>query len=158
MPDQSDLEIVRAHIDGWNAHDLGRILAGVDDSFTLESDSAPMPVRGPDDLRRFARMYLDAFPDLRFDIDEAVAARDLVLITWVARGTQTGPLGAVPASGRRAEVRGCSVNYLRHGRIVRVRTYWDNATLLRQIGALPARADAALPAGRERPSATEVRP
>ena len=46
----------------------------------------------------------------------------------------------VPAKGKKTEVRGISYLRLENGRIVEERDYWDLATLLRQLGALPAAA------------------
>jgi steroid delta-isomerase-like uncharacterized protein len=44
----------------------------------------------------------------------------------------------VPANGKKTEVRGISYVRMENGRIVEERDYWDCATLLRQLGALPA--------------------
>jgi len=45
----------------------------------------------------------------------------------------------IPATGRRGDgIRGCTVAEYRGGKAVREWVYWDVATLLRQIGVMPA--------------------
>ena len=50
-------------------------------------------------------------------------------------GTQTGPVGELPATGRTFRLRGASVIVFQAGLIARVTDYYDMATFLRQLGA-----------------------
>jgi steroid delta-isomerase-like uncharacterized protein len=74
------------------------------------------------------------FPDLRFEIDETIAEGDRVAIAWRMLGTQTGPMGPVPPSGRRIEVHGMTVYYFRDGRITGHRQVVDRLAVARQLG------------------------
>ena len=58
--------------------------------------------------------------------------------TWTA--DHVDDFLGMPANGKKTEVRGISYIRLENGRIVEERDYWDLATLLRQLGALPAAA------------------
>ncbi|MFC7044046.1 ester cyclase [Halobacteriaceae archaeon GCM10025711] len=49
----------------------------------------------------FARSVREAFPDLRFSIEEIVAEPNTVATRWRATGTQTGPFLDVEPTGRR---------------------------------------------------------
>ncbi|MCH9650141.1 MAG: ester cyclase [Deltaproteobacteria bacterium] len=77
------------------------------------------------------------FSDKHFTEVERLSLGD----RWVSRfrmtGTHDGSFRGIPASGRRTDVEGCDIFYLRSGRIARVRAYFDLLALLLQIGASP---------------------
>lgn len=58
-----------------------------------------------------------AFPDLRFEMHDLVAAGDRVAVRWSAAGTQLGALPGLAASGRRLRFAGQSIYELRGGQI-----------------------------------------
>ena len=68
-----------------------------------------------------------------------VIARDnWAVVEFVNRGTQTGvlhsSLGDFPPSGKRMEVRYCSVMRVADGMVVEGRDYYDSASIARQLG------------------------
>jgi len=78
-----------------------------------------------------------AFPDLRFAVEDLVAEGDLVAARFSWRGTHKGEafLG-IPPSGKAILVRGMEFYRLRDGRIVE---HWDNVDelgMLTQLGDL----------------------
>ncbi len=84
-------------------------------------------------------MYLHAFPDLHFEIEQILATGSFVITRWHAKGTHRGELMGIAATNRAGSVHGCTVNELKNGKIVHEWGYWDGATLLRNIGVLPPR-------------------
>jgi predicted ester cyclase len=60
-----------------------------------------------------------------------------VLVRWRSRGTHLGPLGDIPATGRKVSNHGCTVMEVRNSKAAHTWVYFDNAHLLRQIGVLP---------------------
>jgi predicted ester cyclase len=60
-----------------------------------------------------------------------------VLVRWRSRGTHLGPLGDIPATGRKASNHGCTVMDVKNSKVGHAWVYFDNAHLLRQIGVLP---------------------
>lgn len=102
-------------------------------------DSAmPEPVRGPSGAKESAKGYRDAFPDLKFTIDEQIAEGDSVVTRWTARGTHEGELFGISPTGKEATSTGITINRIVDGKIVEARTNWDTLGLLQQIGAVPA--------------------
>ena len=63
-----------------------------------------------------------------------VAENDRVAIAWTMRGTQTGSLGPLPASGRRIDVNGMTIYDFRDGRITGHRGVVDRLSVARQLG------------------------
>ena len=140
MAEQDNLRFARQGFDAWNAHDPDAFISMVADDFVSESDTLPAPLRGRDGARQSMQMYIEAFPDLHFDIQQMIASGDYVVTRWHGTGTHKGELMGIPPTGRRGEgIQGCTVTEYKGGKLVHEWVYWDVATLLRQIGVLPAR-------------------
>ena len=93
---------------------------------------------GPEGYKRFMRFFAESFPDLRIELTNVFATEDQVVVEGIYRGTTTGsrtlPTGALPATGRPGEVRGCHVLQFKHGKIASVHCYFDLTTLLEHFG------------------------
>jgi steroid delta-isomerase-like uncharacterized protein len=74
-----------------------------------------------------------AFPDLRFEMHDLVAAGDRVAVRWSAAGTQLGNLPGLPASGRRLHFAGQTVYELRGERIAGHWQVIDRLGFLQQL-------------------------
>lgn len=145
MTEQENLQVARRVFEAWNAHDPNRYASLLDQGHVWETDTQPHPVRGRDAARQAMQMYLTAFPDLHFDIEQMLASGNYVVTRWRARGTQHGELMGIAPTHRRIEVRGCTVTELRNGKSAHVWVYWDTGHLLRQLGVLPSPSVAGAP-------------
>jgi steroid delta-isomerase-like uncharacterized protein len=76
----------------------------------------------------------------RFVVSKYAGDEKSGAIEWTWYADHVDDILGVPANGKKSEVRGISYVRLENGRIVEERDYWDCATLLRQLGALPAAA------------------
>ncbi len=140
-PEQDNLRRVRESYDALNAHDLDRF-----DSFYADDLCAEAPGTTHSLTRRENRQYVEnfiqAFPDLHFELTRAVAQGDLVVIDWTGTGTNNGPLQApdgstIPPGHKRATVYGSNTFQLTNGKIERTWTYYDMSALMQQMGLMP---------------------
>ena len=139
MPGQDNLHIVREMFAAWNAHDVEAFIKRLDPKTIWESDAFPAAFSGHQGARQFFKVYVTAFPDLHFDIEQILAAGDShVVVRWRSSGTHLGALTNIPATGRKASNHGCTVMEVKNGKGVHGWAYFDNAHLLRQLGVLPA--------------------
>jgi steroid delta-isomerase-like uncharacterized protein len=138
MADQDNLRIVRQGWDAWNAHDVEGALKVLDEKHVWETDTLPTPVVGRDGYRQAMQIYLAAFPDLHFSIDQLLSSGDYAVTRYTATGTHQGDLMGIAPTNRRVETHGCSVVEIKNGKVVRSWVYWDTGHLLRQLGVLPA--------------------
>ena len=88
------------------------------------------------DFKEMLRAFLAAFPDLHFSIEDQLIAGDKVALRWVATGTHTAPLGAIPATGKRILLNGLILQHVANGRIVERWEQWDHTSLLSQLGLM----------------------
>lgn len=70
-----------------------------------------------------------------------IGSDDYAVVEFIGRGTNTGPLATpqveVPATGHKVEIPFCDVHRIEDGKITNGRSYFDMATMMRQLGLLP---------------------
>jgi predicted ester cyclase len=76
------------------------------------------------------------FPDSVQTITHLVAEGDLVAVWATYEGTQQGPMGPLPPSGRRARFDFGAVFRLERAKIAEWWVTWDNIAILRALGHL----------------------
>ena len=129
--------LVRRLVDAWNAHDLDALAACYAPDYVGEDVGAPTSRRGPADVRAAFARYVEAFPDLHFEIERMVVKGPSAIIVWYATGAHRGVLMRIPPTGRKVAVWGASVLTIADGLIIRGHNIWDVAGVLRAIGLLP---------------------
>jgi len=96
----------------WNAHDLEAIMTHYDDAVELTSPVAArllgLPngkVVGKSALRGYFQRGLEAFPDLRFDLEDVLwGTNSVVLVYTNQKGTRSGEFMELSAAGKVARV------------------------------------------------------
>jgi predicted ester cyclase len=83
-------------------------------------------------------MYLTAFPDLHFTVEDIIAEGDQVVVRLTARGTQQGAFMDIPPTGKQATVTAIDINRIVGGKSVEHWLEMDTLGLLQQLGVLPA--------------------
>ena len=92
---------------------------------------------GPEGAKQFITMYRNAFPDLRFTIDEQISEGDKVVTRWTAHGTHKGELLGIPATGKSSTVTGISIDRIVNGKIVESWGIFDQFGMMQQLGVIP---------------------
>lgn len=134
-------KIARAIYEGFNARDFDRSLASVAADCAWTNLPTGQSFSGPEGFRQNLEQWATAFPDGRAEDLHLIATDDYVVVEFMGRGTNTGPLatpqGELPATGRRVEMPLCDVHRIENGKITNGRSYFDMATMLRQLGLAP---------------------
>jgi steroid delta-isomerase-like uncharacterized protein len=93
--------------------------------------------KGAENIKAFASLLQQGFPDLHFKIQDMVVEGARVAVRWELEGTHRGPFaGAVP-TGRRISHHGMAFFWIKDGRIAEFWSEVDRLNLLQQIGASP---------------------
>ena len=97
-------------------------------------------VRAPEGIRQYFGNLFAAFPDFTYEVRDVIADGEKVVVWWRIHGTFTGgPYDGVRATGGRAEIEGLDYVRVEDGLIVRNDSYWDDSTVARQLGLMPAK-------------------
>lgn len=97
----------------------------------------PFVADGREGNRQFWTGFFAALPDLSATMEDLVISGDRVVGRFIYRGTHTGELMGIPASGNAVTMRSIDIWRVRDGMFVE---HWDELNLLevfQQIGALP---------------------
>ncbi len=121
----------------WNSHDVDKIVSFFTDDGVHEDVAAGAVYRGKNELKAWLGALFVASPDFKLELKSIFSAGDWVAQEWVMTGTQTGALGGIPATGKSFSVRGATITELRKDKIRREGDYWNQATLLQQLGVMP---------------------
>ena len=118
-----------------NQHDLDVLPELVAEDFVEQN---PPPGQGPgrEGLRQFLAQMFEAFPDLRWRVEEMVAEGDRVAAWSTWTGTHRGMFFGVPPSGRSVSVEAWTIYYVRDGKLAESRIIMDMMGLMQQLGAI----------------------
>jgi len=89
-------------------------------------------------MKQFVSMYLTAYPDTHFTIEDQIAEGDTVVTRWTARGTHKGPLMGIPPTGKQVTVTGISIGRVVNGKTVEGWSNYDTLGMMQQLGVVPA--------------------
>jgi len=126
----------RLYEDVWTRGKVGLLDTLIGAAY-VDHNPASGQAAGTGGVKARVETLRQAFPDLRFAVEDLVAEGDLVAARFSWRGTHKGEafLG-IPPSGKAILVRGMEFYRLRDGRIVE---HWDNVDelgMLTQLGDL----------------------
>jgi steroid delta-isomerase-like uncharacterized protein len=93
---------------------------------------------GPEAFIPFYERFLNAFPDMKLKVEDAIADGDKVLIRWSATMRHTGDGLGIAATNKPVSIGGMSLARIANGQLVEAWDQWDKFAMLQQIGAVPA--------------------
>ena len=130
----SDHQLADRYVEMINKHDPDAV-----DLFVAEDyvNHNAFVADGREANRQFWTAFFAGLPDVRVTMEDLVVSGDRVVGRFVYRGTHTGDLMGIPASGKPVEMRSIDIWRMQDGMFVE---HWDELNLLQvfqQIGALP---------------------
>ena len=96
----------------------------------------PVP-GGPEGFNANAARVRTGLQDFQQSFDLILAEGDLVAVRWTIRGTQTGPLGRIPPTGRAVAFSGVNIFRFKGGKIAEIWNHRDDLALYQQLGVMP---------------------
>ena len=129
---------VRMWHESWDLRDPDRGATVISEDCQFEDVARGELQVGPEAYKADYYRWREAFPDGECKVVKVIVDGNWAVVEFVNRGTHTGPLrsslGTFEPTGRKVEVRYCSVMRVKDGKVVEGRDYYDSATFLRQLG------------------------
>ncbi len=132
MPAANETVLRRFVDEVVNRGEFGSLEELVHDDYVYRSPGEE--IRGRDGLAALFGAYRGAFPDLRMEIDELVAAGDTTVMTFTLTGTHRGNLLGHAPTDRRFKIHGMIRSHFREGRITDEWEILDQLGLFEQLG------------------------
>lgn len=131
-----DIARTKAQIEAlWNKGDLDVIESLYADNFV--GHDPQNPVEGRDGVRAWYEEVKASAPDIHLNIDEIVAAGDMIASRWTVSGTDTGGWRGVPPTNQTWVINGMTMSKFHDDQIVESWSLADNLGLLQQMGLVP---------------------
>jgi len=125
--------------EGWNQHKPNVVDELVASNFVHHDPASPDTGTGPEGYKRLMNLYLSAFPDSKFTIEDVLSHGDRAVTRWTARATHKGELNGIPPTNKQVTVTGVEIARISSGKMVESWTQWDALGLMQQLGvAAPA--------------------
>ena len=75
-----------------------------------------------------------AYPDFNVTFDEIIITGDYTVIRWTVTGTNTGPIGDSPPTGKKINFSGAMISHVVDGKALETWQYYNNAAIMIQLG------------------------
>jgi predicted ester cyclase len=131
----------RAIHEAYNSREFAGPESSISDTFTWNVVPFGAGSKGVAGYREVMETWSSAFPDSTVDTTHLIDGGDTGAIQFVFRGTHNGPLqtptGPIAPTGRSVEVSVCNVFHTQGGKVTEANSYFDAATMMRQLGLAP---------------------
>jgi len=138
--EQQNMEIVRkAHAD-LQSGDIESFKAAISPSYVRHCQAMPpdlQELHGTEKFFGFIEEFLVAVPGYQDSLSNMFAHGDRVAYISTMTGTQTGPMGDLPASGKSFTLVNIIIQRLENGKVVETWVSWDNVAFMSQLGFMP---------------------
>jgi steroid delta-isomerase-like uncharacterized protein len=98
---------------------------------------SPTDVTSPADVEEYVTVYREAFPDLRYTVDDVFGSGGTVGARWTATGTHRSDLFGIEPTGEVFVAEGINVFSITDGEITEVWSQWDTLQMVRELEVLP---------------------
>jgi len=137
--ESSNVETYRAGHQAFNQRDFMAMTRQYAESITWTDHSQGRTFSTPQQFRDdFLAGWVGASRDIRITAPRYIDAGRTVVCTFTVAGTQHGPLGPFPATGKEFALPLCEMwHFDSSGRVVGGDLYYDQIQLLSQLGLMP---------------------
>jgi steroid delta-isomerase-like uncharacterized protein len=135
---QSVIDIAKAPFQAYNNKNWDKVKASITPNFVYDEVATRRKVEGAEATIALWKGWAEAFPDSKATFHGAQASGNTVVLEVTWKGTHQGPLqtpkGTIPATGKRIEIRACTVAEVAGDKVRQQRQYFDMATMMEQLG------------------------
>lgn len=122
------------YMETMNRADLDLVDEIIAPEYVLRSPFFPEPIEGIEGYKALVTNMSNTFSDFNATIEEVIVKRDKVWGRFSMEGTNTGPLGELPATGKKFHISGLAITRVVNGKIVEDETFWNVLEFYQQLG------------------------
>jgi steroid delta-isomerase-like uncharacterized protein len=137
--ESKNLRTYRAGHEAFNRRDFKAMVKSYAETIAWTDRAQGLTFTTPQQfVDEFLSGWVAAFPDNQITQPRYVDAGSTVFCTFTAVGTNDGPLGPFPATGKHISVSLCEMwHFDENGTVIGGDLYYDQVTLLTQLGLMP---------------------
>jgi steroid delta-isomerase-like uncharacterized protein len=128
-------QTARDQVESFNRRDLDAQVSGYADQFKMTDHARGIALGSKEEVKAWMGDFIAASSDSKVNVIEVVDAGDVVVSVLEMEGTNDGPLGPMPASGRRFSTRGVQIlHFDKAGKIIAHDNFFDQLSMMVQLG------------------------
>lgn len=135
---QRNKELIRHFVAVTNTADWDALDGLLTENFRRHCQATPdVEVNSREEFKQLQKSFLASMPDQHIELEMLIAEGDKVAIYATYSGTQTGPMGNFPITGKSVESKFMAIFRIEESRIAELWVEWDNVAMLTQLGLFP---------------------
>jgi len=139
-----NVKTLRAAHESWNKRDFAGVIDNAAENLTYTDHARVITLNTREKFREWTEGWAKAFSDGRITNPQYTDAGNIVVAQFTVEGTNDGPLGSMKPTGRKMSLPFCEIcHFDKQGRVVSGGCYYDQYTLLTQLGHIQPLAVAA---------------
>jgi steroid delta-isomerase-like uncharacterized protein len=139
-----NVETLRAAHESWNKRDFAGVVRNTAEGLKYIDHARNITLNSRDKFKEWTEGWAKGFSDGRITNPQYIDAGDIVVAQFTAEGTNDGPFASLKATGRKMSLPFCEIcHFDKQGRILSGGCYYDQYTLLTQLGHIQPLAVAA---------------
>ena len=137
MSTENNKAAVQRFRDALNAGDLDGAMAVFAPNAVVHMSGAPEPLT-MEGFKQLGQVLLSAFTGGTSTVEDVIADGDKVVSRLTFRGTHTGDMMGIPATGKSVTMSEIIIDRLADGKIVESWRLFDQMGMMQQLGVIPA--------------------
>lgn len=117
-----------------NKADLDLVDEIIAPEFVLRSPFFPEPIEGIEGYKTLVTNTSNTFSDFNASIEELIIKGNKIWSRFSMTGINTGPLGELPATGKKFHISGLAITRVVNEKIVEDETFWNVLEFYQQLG------------------------
>lgn len=130
-----NVDTVRTAHQAFNRREFDAAVSMMADNFTYRDYARNVTFAGGAEFKQFLQGWATAFSNAEVSEPTYIDAGDVVIAQFTGLGTNDGPLGPMPPTGKSMRLPFCEVfRFDEQGRMASGGVYYDQLTMLTQLG------------------------
>jgi len=126
--------LLEPYLEIFNEGNLAVVEEVIDPNYVLHHCNFPEDLVGIDRFKGWVTDNATGFPEFELTFDEIIVKDDKIVTLWTAAGTNTGPLGNLPPTGKKVQVSGLAISRIADGKFAEEWVYFNMLDFYQQLG------------------------
>ncbi|MCK5136120.1 MAG: ester cyclase [Bacteroidales bacterium] len=122
------------YVEAWNEGNLSLLDEVLSPECVRHYVDISEDIIGIEAIKEYITSLRTGFPDFNVTLDELIIAEDHTIGRWTITGTNTGPMGDSPPTGKKVKYSGVEVSRVVDGKTIESWVFFNQAVLLTQLG------------------------
>jgi steroid delta-isomerase-like uncharacterized protein len=133
---ENETIVRRLYEEVWNKRKLELLDDLISPSHALQGPNIFGSSIGPEAYKLQVSRFLEAYPDLRWTIEDIVGENEKIVVAWTISGTHDGEFMGIPATHKKVSVDGTTIHHIVNGKVIDSYVNWDALGLTKQLGGI----------------------